>query len=337
MRRGLDGRVRGFGALAGLIAVTVALLAGGVASAQTADGFPRKNIRVVVPFAPGGAADIMARSLIQQASVETGWQLYVENISGAGGLVGAQAAARSPADGYTLLLCNIACAANQFVTENTAWDPKTAIAPVIVVGNLPNILVVGPSSGAKSLQEFLALARAKPGRLSMASSGPGSSSYMTGELLRVKANVDILDVPYRGSGAAMPDILAGRVDSMVMGLPESLPFIRDGKLKALGVTSIERAPSLPDVPTFAQAGVPDYAFLGWLSLFVPQKTPAAIVAVLNAGFDKTIKSPALSKRFAELSIQPGGGPAATAGKLLNDDIDLWGPLIASRKAHKAAK
>src|SRR6185312_3962959 len=144
--------------------------------------------------------------------------------------------------------------------------------------------------------------------------GPGSSSYMTGELLRVKANVDILDVPYRGSGAAMPDILAGRVDSMVMGLPESLPFIRDGKLKALGVTSIERAPSLPDVPTFAQAGVPDYAFLGWLSLFVPQKTPAAIVAVLNAGFDKAIKSPALSKRFAELSIQPGGGPAATAGK-----------------------
>lgn len=334
--RNLKRRLTRFVALS-LVGLAAAALVPKPASAQAADGFPKKNIRVVVPFAPGGAADIMARTLIQQASAETGWQLYVENISGAGGLVGAQAAARSAADGYTLLLCNIACAANQFVTENTAWDPKTAIAPVIVVGNLPNILVAGPRSGAKTLAEFVALARAKPGQLSMASSGPGSSSYMTGELLRVKANVDILDVPYRGSGAAMPDILAGRVDAMVMGVPESLPFIRDGKLMALGVTSDVRTPALPNVPTFAQAGVKDYSFLGWLSLFVPKKTPPAIIAVLNAGFDKAIKSPALAKRFAELSIQPVGGPASTAGKLLNDDIDLWGPLIASRKAKTVPK
>jgi tripartite-type tricarboxylate transporter receptor subunit TctC len=319
-----------------LIGIVAAVLASAPALAQTAGSFPNKNIRVVVPFAPGGAADILARTVIQHTANATGWKLYVENITGAGGLVGAQAAARSAPDGYTLLLCNIACAANQFVTQNTGWDPKTAIAPVITVGNLPNILVTGPSLKINSLADFLALARATPGKLSMASSGPGSSSYMTGELLRAKANVDILDVPYRGSGAAMPDLIAGRVDAMVMGLPESLPFIRDGKLKALGVSSDERAPSLPDVPTIAQAGVPGYSFLGWLSLFVPQKTPADIIAVLNAGFDKAIKSAALRQRFAEMSIQPVGGPPSLAGRLLDDDIDLWGPLIAQRKAHQPA-
>ncbi|MPZ57231.1 MAG: tripartite tricarboxylate transporter substrate binding protein [Rhizobiales bacterium] len=321
---------------AGLAALAICTLACGSSVAQTADSFPRKNIRIVVPFAAGGAADILARTLIQHAATATGWQFYVENITGAGGLVGAQAAARSASDGYTLLLCNVACAANQFMTQNTGWNPKAAIAPVIVVGNLPNILVVGPSLSANSLANFLMLARARPGQLSMASSGPGSSSYLTAELLKVKAGVDIIDVPYRGSAAAMPDLIAGRVDGMVMGIPESLPFIRDGKLKPLGVTSDERAPSLPNVPTIAEAGVPGYSFLGWLSLFVPQKTPANIVAILNAGLDKAIKSSAVAQRFAELSIRPVGGSAALAGRLLNKDIDLWGPLLQSRKARDGA-
>jgi len=305
------------------------------AAAQTK--FPARSIRIVVPFAPGGTADILARIVAQQASQPATagaptWQFYVENITGGGGIVGAQAAAHAAADGYTLLLCNIACAVGQLLTGATNWNPTQAITPVILIGNVPNILVVSPNVGANSLAEFLALARSQPGKLSLASSGPGSSSDLSGILLRAKANIDLLDVPYRGSGEAIPDILSGRVDAMVMGVPESIPFVRAGKLKALGVTSDRRAAALPDVPTIAEAGVPGYSFLGWLSLFAPAGTPDDIVAPLNAYFDKVIKSPGVGGAFAQQSIQPGGGSRKVAGDLLQADTALWPTLLKSAPA-----
>jgi tripartite-type tricarboxylate transporter receptor subunit TctC len=318
-------------------AVALMLLAlvvcGGNASAQGA--YPSRSIRIVVPFVPGGAADILARIVAQQASQpeqQTGkatWQFYVENIAGGGGIVGAQAAARAAPDGYTLLLCHIACAVGHLLTGAKNWQPEKALVPVIFVGNIPNILVVSPHLGVDSLKGFLELARAHPGKVSLASSGPGSSSDLSGLLLRTKANVDLLDVPYRGSGEALPDLLSGRVDAMVMGLPESLPFVRDGKLKALGVTSDKRAPSLPDVPTIADAGVPGYAFLGWVSLFVPAGTPDAIIASLNAYLNRVIKSSNVQSAFARQSIQPGGGPPKIAGDLFQADIALWPPILKS--------
>jgi tripartite-type tricarboxylate transporter receptor subunit TctC len=300
------------------------------AARADASSFPTRSIGVVVPFAPGGAADILARTVTQFAATETNWQFYVQNITGAGGLVGAQAAARAAADGYTLLLCNIACVANQFMVPDSDWNPKTAIDPVITLGNLPNILVVGPSVKADTLKDFIELARRNPGRISIATSGPGSSSSLTAELLATKADIQIEEIPYRGSAAAMPDIVSGRVDAMTMGVPESLALIRDGKLRALGVSSTERAPSLPDVPTIAEAGVPGYQFLGWLSLFAPKNTPQDVISKLNAGFSKALASPALLARFAELSIQAVGGPPELAGRLLIDDVDTWGPILRSR-------
>ncbi len=299
--------------------------------AEDAASFPTRSIRIVVPFAPGGAADILARTVAQSAAVETHWQFYVENISGAGGLVGAQTAARSPADGYTLLLCHVACAANKFLLSNAAWDPNSAIAPVVVLGYLPNILVVGPAVKAVTLQDFIHRARSNPGHMSIATSGHGSSSSMTAELLMSKAGIQMTEIPYRGSSAATPDLISGRVDAMIMGLPELLSLVRGGKLRALGVTSNVRAPSLPDVPTIAEAGVPGYQFLGWLSLFVPKGTPDEIIKKLNAGLNKALASPALRKRFSELSIQPVGGPSALAGRLLDDDIALWGPILRAKK------
>jgi tripartite-type tricarboxylate transporter receptor subunit TctC len=305
------------------------------ASAQT--GFPARSIRIVVPFAPGGTADILARIVAQQASRSqdgaAAWQFFVENITGGGGIVGAQAAARSAPDGYTLLLCNIACAVGHLLTGAKNWNPTKDIIPVIHVGNVPNILVASPSLGVNSLAEFLALARAKPGKISLASSGPGSSSDLSGILLRAKAHVDLLDVPYRGSGEAIPDILSGRVDAMVMGVPESVPFVRDGKLKGLGVTSQMRATALPDVPTIAQAGVPDYAYFGWLSLFAPAGTPNDIITALNAYLDRVIKSEGVGSAFAKQSIQPGGGPPEVAGDLLEADIELWPSLLQSAPQH----
>ena len=298
--------------------------------AEDAATFPNRSIRIVVPFAPGGAADILARTTAQFATVETGWQFHIENISGAGGLVGAQAAARSTADGYTVLVCNVACAANQFMMPNSDWNPKTAIAPVIVLGYSPNVVVVGPAVKAENLKEFITLARSNPGHMSIATSGPGSSSSLTAELLTSKAGIQTLDIPYRGSAAATPDLISGRVHAMVMGLPESIPLIRGGKLRGLAITSRDRASSLPDVPTVAEAGVPGYEFSGWLSVFVPKGAPDAVVEKLNAAFNKALASPALTKRLAELSIQPVGGPPSLAGRLLEEDVELWGPILRKK-------
>jgi len=317
-----------------IIALVALLAVSPRARAEDASSFPARSIRIVVPFAPGGAADILARTTIRYVTPETGWEFYVENISGAGGLVGAQAAAHSPADGYTILLCNIACAASQFLMKNAAWDPKSAIAPLAVLGYLPNVVVVGPSVKGATLKDFIERARANPGQLSIATAGRGSSSWLTAELLMAKAGMRMTEIPYRGSSAATPDILSGRVDAMVMGLPESLPLVRGGKLRALGVTSTTRASSLPEVPTIAEAGVPGYQFLGWLSLFVPKGTPGEIVKKMNAGFNKALQAPALRKRFSELGIQPVGGPPALAGKLLEEDVALWGPILRGKEGLK---
>jgi tripartite-type tricarboxylate transporter receptor subunit TctC len=313
-----------------VLALALAISASAVLQTGAQSGYPDRPIRIVVPFAPGGTADIIARIAADQVTADLGWRVYIENITGAGGSVGAAAAARAPADGYTLLVCNVSCAANQFLLGHTGFDPDADLAPVIVLGYVPNVLVVGPGASATSLSELVAFARANPGKVSMASSGPGSSSHLSAMLLRVKAQIDIVDVPYRGSSAAMADILSGRVDGMVMGLPESLPFVRDGKLKALGVTPDRRAIALPNVPTFAQAGVPDYSFLGWLSLFVPQRIPAAALEKLNAAFAKSLQSPALLARFADQNIESVGGPAELAGKLLKADIVLWQQLLQNK-------
>jgi tripartite-type tricarboxylate transporter receptor subunit TctC len=316
-----------------LLAATLSLAvpgAGAPADAEDATSFPSRSIEIVVPFAPGGAADILARVAAQAATDEAGWQFRVENISGAGGLVGAQTGARAAADGYSLLLCNIACVASQFLHPDSDWDPKAAIVPVVAVGYLPNILVVGPKVQTSTLKDFIERARANPRSLSVATAGPGSSSALSAELLESKAGIELEEIPYRGSAAATPDLMSGRVDAMVMGLPESLALVRSGKVKALGVTSTERAPSLPDVPTIPEAGVPSYAYLGWISLFAPKGTPDAIIAKLNAGFNKALKSPSLLTRFSDQSIQPVGGPPELAGRLLNDDVALWGPILRNQ-------
>ena len=317
-------------------ALVATLLFGETGPASAQPAYPRKSIRIIVPFAPGGTADILGRTMAQEGSKVPlagggSWQFYVENMAGGSGMVGAQAAARSTPDGYTLLLCHIACAVGHILTGTQGWDPATMLVPMIHVGNVPNILVTGPSIQVNSLAEFVALARARQGKLSMASSGPGSSSHLSGELLRVKAGIELLDVPYRGSSGAMPDLLSGRVDSMMMGLPESIPFVREGKLKALAVTSTRRAAALPDVPTITEAGLADYTYLGWLSLFTPAGTPDDIVGTLNAMFDQVIKSPAVAKTFGEQSIEPGGGPPKIAADIYRADIELWPPLLKPKQ------
>jgi tripartite-type tricarboxylate transporter receptor subunit TctC len=177
------------------------------------------------------------------------------------------------------------------------------------------------------VKEFIETARVNLQGVAIATAGPGSSSAMTADLLGVKTGIKIREIPYRGSSAAIPDLIAGRVDAMFIGIPEATSLINDGKIKPLGVTSGERASSLPQVPTIAEAGVPDYLFQGWISLFVPKGTPAEIIGKLNSGFNKAFAVQAFRDRLIELSVQPAAGPSALAGRLLTSDIELWGPIL----------
>jgi tripartite-type tricarboxylate transporter receptor subunit TctC len=292
--------------------------------------FPMQPLRIIVPFAPGGAPDIVARVLAEKAASELGQPVQVENVTGAGGNIGMQAGARAAPDGYTILMCTLGCASNLYLLNNLGWDPRRDIRPVIMGGIVPNVLVIGPQIAATNVAEFLALARDRPGQLTMASSGVGSASHLAGEMFKALADVSIEHVPYRGSTAALPDIMAGRVDSMIVSLPEALAHIQSGRLRALGVSSATRSATLPDVPTIAEAGVPGYNAVAWSALVVPAATPDAVVARLNAAFNAALRDPAVQRRLTELSIDAKGGTPEELQQFMNSEMEAWGRLIRER-------
>lgn len=301
---------------------SLALVASAIA--QTGDPFPRQALRIIVPFAPGGAPDIVARTLGQRAAETLGRDVIVENRTGAGGNIGFEAGARAAPDGHTLLVCTFGCATNMALFDKLSWDPKD-FAPVVFAGQVPNVLVVNPGIAAKNVVEFIALAKA--GKLSMASSGTGSASHLAGEMFKKQAGVHILHVPYRGSTAALPDIVAGRVDSMIVSVPEAMSMIRGGQLRALGTSGAVRASSLPEVPTIAESGLKDYQVSAWSALVVPAATPPAIVERLNREFNAGLNHPDTRKRFAELSIEPVGGSPERLAEFMRAQTDAWSRLI----------
>jgi tripartite-type tricarboxylate transporter receptor subunit TctC len=303
-------------------------LAAGVAMAQPA--FPTQPVRIIVPFAPGGAPDIVARLLAEHAAPRLGQPVTVENRTGAGGNIGMQAGARATPDGHTLLMCTLGCATNAHLMQNLGWNPATDIRPVTMAGIVPNVLVVGGQMPARSVAEFIALARAQPGRLTMASSGAGSASHLAGEMFKALAGVQIEHVPYRGSTVALPDIIAGRVDSMIVSLPEALGMIQGGQLRALGVSSRARAAVLPDAPTIEEAGVPGYGAVAWSAVVVPAATPDRVVARLNEVFVAVLDLPTVRARLVELSIQPAGGRPEELAQVMAAESENWGRLIRDR-------
>lgn len=297
--------------------------------AQAQSDFPRATLRIIVPFAPGGAPDIIARTLGQKAAEGLGREIIVENRTGAGGNIGFEAGARATPDGHTLLMCTFGCATNPFLFEKLAWQPAD-LAPVMLAGRVPNLLVVHPTLPARNVSEFIALAKSKPGGLSMASSGVGSASHLAGEMFRALAGIDVLHVPYKGSTAALPDIAGARVDFMIVSAPEALPFLRDGRLRALGSSGSRRASSLPEVPTIAESGLKDYAVTAWSMLVVPAATPAPIVERLNREFNTAVSSADVRKRLEAISVEPGGGTPAEAAEFLRQQSVEWERLIRAR-------
>ncbi len=293
------------------------------ASAQT---YPTRAVRVIVPFAPAGGIDIMARTLSQRLQENLGQPFIVENRPGGGGVVGSEAVATARPDGYTLLAVPISHAANVSLTK-MSFDPVTAFAPVIHLASAPNVVLVNPSLPVKSIAEFVKLAQQKPGQLSYASSGNGSSTHLAGELFKMQAKVDLLHVPYKGGGPALTDLLGGQVSMYVGSLPAGLPHVRTQKLRGLAVTSATRAEAMPDVPTVIEAGVADYEYVGWYGLLAPAGTPAPIIDRLNAESNRILKEPGMIEKLAADGAQPVGGTPAQFAEHIKKEIAKWAKVV----------
>jgi tripartite-type tricarboxylate transporter receptor subunit TctC len=302
----------------------VALILSNSALAQS---YPSKPIRVVVPFPPGGGTDIVARTVTPKMAEILGQPFVIENRAGAGGNIGTEAVAKSPPDGYTLLVASASTAINTTLYPNLPWDPTRDFAPVLLMVVNNHLLAAHPSVPANTVQELLALARAKPGAVTYASYGPGSSAHLTAELFKLMAHVDLLHVPYKGAAPAVNDLLGGQVNIMFADVAALLPHLKSGKLKALGIASAKRFEGLPDVPTIAESGVPGFEAGGFLGLVAPTGTPAAVINALNAAGQKSLAMPDVRERLNALASPPVGGTPGEFGQVIKREIDKWARVI----------
>lgn len=285
------------------------------------------EMRMVVPFAAGGSADVLGRIVAQQLGAMNGGQVVVENRPGSAGIIGAEVVARGPSDGSVLLLGTIGIHAASKIYRTLPIDPNKELQPVTILAEVPNVLIVHPSVPAKDVKEFIALAKAKPGTLNFGSAGNGSSTHMIAELLKLKAGIDMTHVPYRGSAPALNDLIAGQIQVMVENLPTALPFIQSGSVRALGVTSATRSPSLPDVPTIAEAGVPGYEATAWFTIAVASSVPADKVEKLNADIRKVLQQPEVVEQFKALGAVIVGNSVADAKAYFVKETAKWNEVI----------
>jgi tripartite-type tricarboxylate transporter receptor subunit TctC len=296
------------------------------AHAQT---FPAKGkpLRIVVPYAPGGVADLLSRIIGQRLAPLYGSQIVIDNRPGAGGHVGGELVAKSPPDGYTLMLGTTTHNAAYAMYSKLAYDPPKDLQPIVLLAESQGVLLVHPTLPVKTVKEFLALARSRPGELNYASAGPGSATHLMAELLKMVGNVKLTHVAYKGSGPAMIDLIAGQVETMVENVSTGAPFIKAGKVRALGVTSRKRDPNLPDVPTIAEAGLPGYEAVPYYTMSTASKVPQDIVRKLNADIDAIVRHPELASRWNELGITPLGGAPEAAVKRNALEAATWTKVI----------
>ena len=318
---------------------TLALLACALASATLpaaraqapAASWPSKPIRWVVPFPPGGAMDAIARTLGEKAGKTLGQPFVIENKPGAGGNIGADFVAKQPGDGYTLMITSIGMATNKPLYGKLSYDPIKDFAPVSLLAVVPNVLVTNATQpDVKTAQDVIAAARKTPGKLTYASAGNGTSIHLAGEVFTSLAQVDMLHVPYKGSGPAVSDLLGGQVNYMFDSITSARPHIESGKLRALGVTTAKRSKSLPNVPTLAEAGLPGYEVSPWFAVFMPAATPKDIVAKVNSALLEAMKDPDVVKRLETIGAEPVGSTPEEMAQHLARESERWTKLIQER-------
>jgi len=309
-----------------------ALLAAAALAAGTAHAaYPDHPIRWIVPFPAGGAMDNIARTLGEDMSRTLGQAVVVENRPGAGGNIGAELVARAPADGYTLLIVANGMAVNPALYGKLGYDPVKDFAPVSLLAVVPNVLVANKAkTPAKTVAEVIASAKARPGKYTYASAGNGTSIHLAGELFTSMAQVDLLHIPYKGSGPAMTDLLGGQVDYMFDSITSAKPQIDSGKLTPIAVTTAKRSSALPNVPTLAEAGLPGYELSPWFAAFVPAKTPQPVIDALNKAMLEALKKPAVQQRLAGIGAEPIGSTPAALRDHLAKETTKWGALIKEK-------
>lgn len=311
----------------GLLVAAAALLAG-PASAQAPAEFPHKPIRVIVTFPPGGSADAVVRMLVPKLNDRLAQPVVVDNRPGAGGNVGLTAVAKSPGDGYTLGVGAAgALSANSSLYAQMPFDPQKDLKPVAMLAAIPFVIVGHPSIGAKTQADLLALARAQPGKLSIGHGGNGTAMHLSAALFAQMAEVKLVEVPYRGSGPAAVDAMAGQIPLAVVDLPSSLQQIKAGKLLAFAVTSPQRLPTLPEVPTVAEAGLPGYDSTGWFGVVAPAETPAPIVARLNAEINAALRDEQIQAAMRNLGVEPAPATPKAFDDYIRAETKKWARVI----------
>jgi len=317
-------------ALARCFAALLALFA----CAASAQPYPAKPVRVVIGLAPGGATDIVARTIAPALGEELGQPVVIDNRPGAAGSIGAALVARAPADGYTLFIASSSFTTNAVLQSNAGFDPLRDFEPITNIASGPFLLVASPKLPVSSVKELIAYAKANPGKLNYASSGIGSSAHLAGELLKKVAGIEMTHVIYRGAGPALADVLGSQVDLMFASIVSSSPHAKSGKLRALGVTSLKRSSVVPDIPTVAEAGVPGFEMVGYFGFLAPAHTPAPVIQRLNAEMAATVHRKDIVERLAADGTEPDGGPPEALRALLEADLKKSADLIRSANIRK---
>ncbi len=305
-----------------------ALVVNPATAADAAADFPNKPIKIVVPYPPGGSTDVLARTLGQKLSTRFGQPVIVENRAGASGNLGANYAAKSPADGYTIFLgTSTALAVNPHLYSSLPYDAQKDFAPLILATTLPSLVVVNPSVPAKSMKELNEYLKNSGGKVNYASSGNGTPAHLGAEMYKKMTGIQMTHVPYKGGAPALADLVGGQTSLMFAILPESWPLVKDGRLRALAITTLQRSSLMPDLPTVAESGVPDYELVGWYGFLVPTGTPKEIVAKLNKAFDEALQEKDVRDKLSGMGFQVEGGAPERLGDLMRSESKKWGQVV----------
>ena len=305
-----------------------------VATGASAQSWPTRPLQLVVPYAPGGVVDFIGRTLGQRLAQQLGQPVVIDNRPGAGGMIGIEYTARLPADGHALVIMDPAIVINPVLQEKSLYDLKD-LATVALVGSSPLVLVVNPALPSADLAQLVQFAKGNPGKLNFASAGIGTTPHMAGELLKLRIGADMAHVPYKGSGPAMAELVAGQVQLSFSSITAALPFIKDGRLRALATTGSKRSPALPEQPTVSEAGYPGFEVDLWLGVFAPAGTPAQTLARINSEIRMAVQDPAVGAAFAKVGVEPRSATAEEGARFVRAESEKWARVVTDGKLKTA--